>query len=113
LNKAVTGVTPATSGTTNANAGGSFYVGKKEMDFLGNMLTIVPYLPDGNIIIAPSTHIQLAIDDTGDETNIQTIWMGDKTADWKYRYRAGMKSDINHVQGQDIVLISPDVVAGS
>jgi hypothetical protein len=160
LNKAVTGATPATSGTvyfynqsnvlallsyvysiipeqvldnpslkiwvprsvanaysfiqaTNANAGGSFYTGKKEMDFLGNLLTVVPYLPDGNIIIAPSTHIQLAIDDTGDETNIQTIWMGDKTADWKYRYRAGMKSDINHAQGQDITLISPDIIAGS
>lgn len=98
---------------TNATAGGDYFIGKKEMDFLGTVLTPVTYLPPGNVIIAPNTHIQLAVDDSGDEDNIQTIWMGDKTADWKYRYRAGMRSDINHIQGQDIVLISPDITAGS
>lgn len=160
LNKAVTGATPATSGTvtyfnssnvigllsyvysnmpeqiidnpdtkiwvpravaqaysfaqaTNATAGGAYYLGKKEMDFLGSALTMVPNLPPNTIIVAPSTHIKLGFDDSGDETNIQTLWMGDKTLDQKYRYKASMKTDINHVQGQDILLISPDIVAGS
>lgn len=97
----------------NAFGGGQNFIGQKEMDFLGNALTMVPYLPAGNVIVAPSSHIKLGFDDSGDETNIQTLWMGDKTLDQKYRYKASMKTDINHVQGQDILLISPDIVAGS
>lgn len=97
----------------NAFGGGQNFIGKKEMDFLGNALTMVPYLPAGTVIVAPSTHIKLGVDDTGDETEIRTLWMGDKTLDDKYRYKASMKTDINHVQGQDILLISPDIIAGS
>jgi hypothetical protein len=97
----------------NAFGGGNNYIDKKQMEFLGNALTMVPNLPAGTVIVAPSTHIKLGFDDSGDETNIRTIYLGDTTGDDVYRYKASMKTDINHVQGQDILLISPDITAGS
>jgi hypothetical protein len=97
----------------NAFGGGNNYIGKKEMDFLGNALTMVPYLPANTVVVAPSTHIKLGFDDSGDETKIRVTDMANTTGDDKYRYKASMKTDINHVQGQDILLISTDIVAGS
>jgi predicted P-loop ATPase/GTPase len=83
------------------------------MEFLGSALTMVPNLPAATIVVAPSTHIKFGFDDSGDETNIRTIYLGETTGDDVYRYKARMKTDINHVQGQDILLISPDITAGS
>lgn len=98
---------------TNATAGGAYYLGQKEMDFLGSKLTVVPNLPAGTAIVAPSSHIFLGFDDSGDEDYIKVVYLGDTTLDQVFRYKASMKTDINHVQGQDILLISPDITAGS
>ena len=98
---------------TNATAGGAYYLGAKEMDFLGSKLTVVPNLPANTVIVAPSTHIRLGFDDSGDETYIRVTDMSKSTGDDKFRYKASMKTDINHIKGGDILLISPDVTAGS
>lgn len=93
----------------NGNNGGSQYIGKKEADFLGQALTEVPWLPANTVIVAPSTNIFLGVDETGDETNIKVIDMSMTTGDDKYRYKGSMKSDINFVKGEDILLINPVV----
>jgi hypothetical protein len=90
-----------------ANGAGSYYIGKKEMDFLGYKLEEVRYLPSNTVIVAPSTHIFLGFDDAGDEQYIRVTDMSKTTGDDKYRYKASMKTDINYVKGGDIVLISP------
>lgn len=96
-----------------ANGAGSYYLGDKELDFLGTKLTYVRYLPDGVIIAAPSSNIFLGFDDSGDEDNIVVVDMAKTTGDKKFRYMASMKTDINHVKGGDILLISPETAAGS
>src|SRR5688500_7279255 len=97
----------------NDFGGGNNYIDKKQMEFLGSALTMVPNLPAATIVVAPSTHIKLGFDDSGDETNIRTIYLGETTGDDVYRYKARMKTDIKHIQSQDILLISPDITAGS
>jgi hypothetical protein len=160
LNKQVTGVTPATSGTvvfvnqsnaiallsyiysnipelaldnpdlkiwiprglerayyfaqaTVANGAGSYFVGQKELDFLGQKLTVVRNLPGNTIIAAPSSNIFLGFDDSGDETNIRVTDMSKSTGDDLFRYKGSMKTDINYVKGEEILLISPETAAGS
>lgn len=159
LNKAVTGVTPATTGSvvfvnqtnaiallsyiysnipdlaldnpdtkiwiptalqkayafaqaTVANGAGSYFIGKKELDFLGMALTPVRNMPANTILVAPSTNIFLGFDDSGDETNIRVTDMSKSTGDDLFRYKGSMKTDINYVRGEEILLISPET-AGS
>lgn len=98
---------------TVASAGGSYFVGQKELDFLGSKLVPVSNLPNGTIIVAPSSNIFLGFDDSGDEDYIRVTDMAKTTGDDKFRYKASMKTDINHIKGADILLISPETSAGS
>lgn len=91
----------------NGSNGGSQYVGKKESDFLGTALTEVPWLPANTVIVAPSSNIFLGVDETGDETEIETVDMRKTTLDQKFRYKGSMKTDINFVNPADILLINP------
>ncbi len=90
-----------------ATANGPYYVGDKKLDFIGNMLVEVPYLPAGTVIVAEQNNIRLGFDDSGDETNIRTVYLGDSTLDDVVRYKMSMKTDINHVLGNEITLITP------
>jgi hypothetical protein len=92
-----------------ANGAGSYYIGQKELDFLGLKLTTVRNLPGNTVLVAPSTNIFLGFDDSGDETNIRVTDMSKSTGDDLFRYKGSMKTDINYVRGEEIVLISPEI----
>lgn len=92
-----------------ANGAGSYFVGKKEMDFLGSKLTVVDALPANTVIAAQAGNIFLGFDDSGDEDNIEIVSMRETTLDQKYRYKASMKTDINYVYGNQILFIAPVV----
>lgn len=94
---------------TVATGSGGYFVGKKEMDFLGEKLEVVKYLPANTVIVAPSSNIFLGVDETGDETYIRITDMSKATGDDVYRYKASMKTDINYVKGGDIYLFAPVV----
>lgn len=94
---------------TVATGSGAYFVGKKEMDFLGEKLQVVKYLPSNTIIVAPSTNIFLGMDETGDETYIRITDLSKTTGDDVFRYKASMKTDINYVKGADIWLFAPVV----
>jgi hypothetical protein len=96
-----------------ANGAGSYYIGEKELDFLGYKLVPVYNLPQNTIVVAPSSNIFLGFDDSGDETYIRVTDMSKSTGDDTFRYKASMKTDVNHVKGSDILLISPETSAGS
>ena len=96
-----------------ANGAGSYYVGDKELDFLGYKLVPVYNMPANTIIVAPSSNIFLGFDDSGDEDYIRVTDMSKSTGDDTFRYKASMKTDINHVKGADILLISPETSASS
>lgn len=90
-----------------ANGAGSYFLGKKELDFLGEKLTVVNALPPNTIIAASAGNIFLGFDDSGDETYIRVTDMAKTTGDDKYRYKASMKTDINYIYGNEIVFIAP------
>lgn len=90
-----------------ATGQGAYYTGDKKLDFIGNMLQEVPYLPSGTVIVAQQSNIHLGFDDSGDETNIRTVYLGDATLDDVVRYKMSMKTDINHIFGNQITLITP------
>lgn len=90
-----------------ANGAGSYFIGKKELDFLGEKLTVVNALPPATIIAASASNIFLGFDDSGDEDYIRVTDMAKTTGDDKYRYKASMKTDINYVYGNEILFIAP------
>ncbi len=90
-----------------ATGQGAYYVGDKKLDFIGNMLVEVPYLPAGTIIVAQQSNIHLGFDDSGDETNLKIVDLTNATLDEVIRYKLSMKTDINHIYGNQITLITP------
>lgn len=96
-----------------ANGAGSYYIGAKELDFLGSKLTPVYNMPANTVIVAPSSDIFLAFDDSGDEDYIRVTDMSKSTGDDVFRYKASMKTDINNIRGSEILLISPETASGS
>jgi hypothetical protein len=62
-----------------ANGAGSYYIGEKELDFLGYKLVPVYNLPQNTIVVAPSSNIFLGFDDSGDETYIRVTDMSLQT----------------------------------
>jgi hypothetical protein len=96
-----------------ANGAGSYFIGEKELDFLGSKLTKVQNMPPNTLIVAPPSNMFLGFDDSGDETYIRVTDMSKSTGDDTFRYKASMKTDVNHVKGADILLISPETSAGS
>jgi hypothetical protein len=95
---------------TVANGAGSYFIGKKELDFLGEKLTVVNTLPPNTIIAGAAGNIFLGFDDSGDEDYIRVTDMAQTTGDDKYRYKASMKTDINYVYGNEILFIAPVIV---
>jgi len=93
-----------------ANGAGSYFVGKKEMDYLGSKLTVVDALPANTVIGASAGNVFLGFDDSGDEDYIRITDMAKTTGDDKYRYKASMKTDINYVYGNEILFIAPVIV---
>lgn len=93
-----------------ANGSGSYFVGKKEMDYLGSKLTVVDALPANTIIGASAGNVFLGFDDSGDEDYIRITDMATTTGEDKYRYKASMKTDINYVYGNEILFIAPVIV---
>jgi hypothetical protein len=90
-----------------ANGAGSYYIGKKELDFLGEKLTVVQNLSPNNIIAASAENVRLGFDDSGDEDYIRITDMAKTTGDDKYRYKASMKTDINYVYSNEMFYIAP------
>lgn len=97
----------ALSQGANATQGGSFYVGEKSLDFLGAKIEPMYYWPSDTIVVWSASNVFLGFDDEGDETNIRVTDMSKSTGDDVFRYKASMKTDINHLYGNEILLISP------
>lgn len=90
-----------------ANGAGSYYLDDKKLAFIGNNLVEVDYLPNATVLVADPGNIQLGFDDSGDETNIKTIDLSETTGDDVIRYKMSMKTDINYLYGNEILLITP------
>lgn len=92
---------------TVATANGSYFIGKKEMDFLGDMLEEVFYWPANTIAVWAQSNVFIGFDDISDEVNLRITDLSKTTGDDLYRYKLSMKSDVNHLYGAEILLIAP------
>lgn len=98
---------------TVANGAGSYFLNKKDMDFLGDRLETLNYLKPNVFGVWSASNVFLGFDDSGDETNIRITDLSKTTGDDVYRYKASMKTDVNHLYGNEILLVSPETSASS
>lgn len=90
-----------------ANGAGSFYVGDKKMDFLGRVLTPMPYWHANTIMVARKSNIFLGVDLLGD-SELETVDMRRTTLDQVIRVKASMKSAMAYKYASEILLYRPN-----
>ena len=76
-----------------ANGAGTYFIGKKELDFLGELLTPMPHWLGNTIVYARASNLFLGVDLLSDESNLETVDMRTTTLDQTVRFKASMKSD--------------------
>lgn len=76
-------------------------------DFLGIRPIEMERFPAGTALIYRKGNVFLGIDADGDDTQIRTAFLADATLDEVVRYKMSMKSDVNYIFGNEIMLISP------
>ncbi|HKR03465.1 MAG TPA: hypothetical protein VJY62_02435 [Bacteroidia bacterium] len=94
------------SQAAGTNVVGAF-VGDKVLDFLGNVLTPMPYWKPNVIVIAKVSNMFLAVDLLGDGSSLETVDMRKTTLDQVVRMKCGMKSDVNYMFSQEIEMWRP------
>ncbi len=90
-----------------ANGAGSYFIGEKEMDFLGEKLTAMKHWLPNTIICARVSNLHYGVDLLSDESTLETVDMRKTTLDQVIRVKCRMKSDSNHMLGEEIYMIYP------
>ena len=90
-----------------ANGAGSYFIGEKVMDFLGQVLTVMPYWKANSILVARVSNLKLGVDLEGDGSTVRTTDLRDATGDDLVRIKVAMKSDVNYMLGNEILWYRP------
>lgn len=90
-----------------ANGAGSYFIGKKEMDFLGEMLTPMNHWQGNTIVYARTSNLFLGVDLLSDMSNVESVNMRETTLDQLTRFKCSMKSDTNFKFGSEILYFRP------
>lgn len=65
------------------------------------------YFPANTVAVYAAYNMHLGFDAESDEVSLRITDLSKSTGDDKYRYKLSMKTDINHVYGNEILLIAP------
>jgi hypothetical protein len=90
-----------------ATGSGSYYIGQKEMDFLGQKLAILPYIKPNTIVCAKTTDLHFGTSLSAEWNNVNIVDMRNTTNENKIRYRTDFAFDAEFTNDKDIVLYRP------
>ena len=101
---------------SQAVAGGNgvdskYFVGKKELDFLGVRIERMPHWLPNCILAARAESLKLGYDTTDDFNTMKIMYMGDTTMDELYSIRVSMKTGENYTFGSELVIVTPAIHA--
>lgn len=100
---------------TQASAGGNgvdsrFFVGAKQLDFLGVPVERMPDWLPNVILMARPENLFVGFDSQDDENSMDIKWLGETTMDYVYGIRCEMKSGVQYAFSKEITIIKPALV---
>ena len=100
---------------SQALAGGNgvnsnFFVGKKEMDFLGYPIVRMPNWAENVILAHDPDNLFVGFDTTDDENIMDVKYLGETTMDYVYGIRVEMKTGVQYNFAKEITMVKPAAV---
>ena len=90
-----------------ANGAGSYYIGEKEMDFLGRKIIELPFIKSNFLMGAKSTNLHFGTALTGEWNNAAILDMSATTLDYVSRYRVDYAFDTQITSDKDMLVYRP------
>ncbi len=87
-----------------ATGNGTYYIGGKELDFLGIKIVECPGMPANTMVAAQVSNIWYGTDLLSDENSVKLIDMSSTTGDNTVRFLTSFKFGVSYAKGAEVVL---------